>query len=407
VPFPLSNRRLRQRALAALLGLALLALAPAAARADVQPLRWSPPPLVNPTTIQLGQGVTHTVLDPSKDYIIKLPSYQKVGGTEIEGGHNVVIKGGSIAIPPTAANDPERRGIYIKNNEGTVHIEGVQIEDQPGAIGDGIDISAPDSTVQVENVRIVNINGGLSTFHADVIQPWGGVKDLRVDGLTGTSNYQGLFLAQDLGPIGSVELQRINLSPTPGPYDGGGHMLWITSGVSSCASYPLSLSNVYIQPRVGRSLGTSVWPQLGSSLACTGSTAGGEMSWSALGVNGGVSEGTPLSGDFVPDRVAGLSYASPGYGSGAVAPPESPLAPTAGTPVGGASAPAAAPPPNAALSGSTAGCAGCTLPRAATASPAPHKASKTPRRKAHHKKHHKRHRHKKKRRRTGHNRKHR
>jgi hypothetical protein len=320
------------------------ALAPAAASADIGSLRWAPPTLVNPTTIQLGQGVTNTVLDPAKDYIVKLPPYQKLGGTEIEGGHNVVIQGGSIAIPPGLSSDAERRGIYIKNNEGTVHIEGVLIQGLPGSIGDGIDISAPDSTVQIENDRIVNMSGGLSTFHADVIQPWGGVRDLRVDGLTGSSNYQGLFLAQDLGPIGRVELQHVNLSQTPGPYDGGGHMLWITSGASTCTSYPLSLSNVYIAPRAGRSLGTSVWPQIGSSLACPGvGSLDGSVSWPALSVSGGVNVGAPAGGDYVPDGLAGLAYSTPGYSDGA-APPESP-APTA--PSGGTQSPSPQPPPDA------------------------------------------------------------
>jgi hypothetical protein len=372
----------------------LLALVPGHVQAAIGQLRWSPPPLVNPTTIQLGPGVTHTVLNHSKDYIIKLPPFQKVGGTEIEGGHNVVIEGGSIAIPPNLSSDAERRGIYIKNNEGTVHVEGVLIQGQPGSIGDGIDISAPHSIVQLENDRIVALNGGQSTFHADVIQPWGGVRDLRVDGLTGSSNYQGLFLAQDLGPIGSVSLQHVNLFQTPGPYDGGGHMLWITSGISTCTSYPLSLSQVYIQPRAGRSLFTSVWPQLSSSLACPGISADGGLSWPSLGVSGGVAAGMPAAGDFVPAGVAGIDYASPGYRDGTV-PPSSPPNPPVGDPP--PAGPVHAPASDAATSGTAVACTACSVTqRTPAARPTTRKSVRGHRvtRKHHHKKKHKKRHHK-------------
>jgi hypothetical protein len=231
------------------------------------------------------------------------------------------------------------------------------------------------------------MNGGLSNFHADVIQPWGGVRDLRVDGLTGSSNYQGLFLAPDLGPIGQVELQDVNLSQIPGPYDGGGHMLWFTSGVSSCTSYPLSLSNIYVAPRVGRSLGTSVWPQVGSTLPCPGvAGSNGSVSWhQGLSVSGDVNVGPPASGDFVPAGVPGLSYSSPGYGDGS-APPQlpPPTTPSGGTtPPPDASAPA--PPP--------------ALAPAAPAAPAPaapvERKVVSRHRVAHKKKHHAKPKHKK------------
>lgn len=390
------------RATAAIaLGLTLAAIGPATALADTDSVRWAPPTLTNPTTIQLGQGVTHTVLDKSKDYIVKLPAYTKVGGTEIEGGHNVVIQGGHISIPPNLTNDAARRGIYLKDNTGTVHIEGVLIDAQPGAISDGIDISAPDATVQIENDRIVKMSGGLSTFHADVIQPWGGVKDLRIDRLTGSSNYQGLYLAQDLGRIGRVELSNINLSQTAGPYDGGGHMLWITSGVSSCTSYPLTLSNVYIQPRVGRSLNTSVWPQVGSSLACPAVPIIGGITWLGLGVSGGVSSGVPAGGDYVPSNLPGLAYVSRGYGGDS---------PSSGS--GSGDAPVASTPPDASDPAPpqpapvTAAAPATSSPSAAPSAPAArrtapahrvlHKKHKAKKKKAHH--HKKRHHKKRKRR---------
>ena len=56
----------------------------------------------------------------------------------------------------------------------------------------GLPLKAPEAIVQVQNVRIYN-GGGFDTAnhnHSDIIQPWGGVKELRIDYLTGSTNYQ-------------------------------------------------------------------------------------------------------------------------------------------------------------------------------------------------------------------------
>lgn len=296
---------------------ALLPAAPAAADS----LRWAPPPLTNPTTIELGQGFTITSLDRTRDYIVKLPPYKKLGGTVIRGGRNVVIVGGHISVPPDQPDDTHRRALYIKENAGTVHVEGVLIDASAGGVSDGIAIASPESTVQIQNVRVAGLTGTQSGFHADVLQPWGGVGALRVDRLTGSSNYQGLFLPRDLGDIGSVSLSRVNLFPAPGPYEGGGHMLWITPGLWSCQSYPLELSEVYVRPRSGASLPWSVWPQRDAGFGCPNSaTAEGGVTWPGLQVRGQVKPSTTATTDFVPEGAAGVGYASPGYGDGTPVP---------------------------------------------------------------------------------------
>jgi hypothetical protein len=280
-------------------------------------LRWQPPELVNPAVIKLGNGYTHTSLSTKRDYIIELPKDRKVGGTWLDGGHNVVVVGGSITIPaqtePGSANDAQRTGIYIKGATGTVHIEGVEIDGEPGAEFDGIDINAPDATVQLENLRVMGVKGGFSGVHADVVQPWGGVKDLRIDNLTATSNYQGLMLPIALGPIGSAELSRIDMvATTEAPIDKGGHMLWLTTGSNTCTAYPVSLSDVYITPRPGEHIGTAVWPASNSALSCKEDGVG-IARWPDLPVEGAVNEGTPPVGDFVPASTAGRGYRSAGY----------------------------------------------------------------------------------------------
>jgi hypothetical protein len=280
-------------------------------------LRWAPPELVNPITIQLGNGYTHTSLSPQRDYIVKLPPTDKLGGTWLDGGHNVVVIGGEITVPsgtrPGSAYDAERNGIYIKDATGTVHIEGVRINGAPEVEFDGVDINAPQATVQLENMRIEGVRGRFSAFHGDVVQPWGGVADLRIDRMTASSNYQGLTLQQDLGPIGSAELSDVDLTGnTEGPLDKGGHLLWLTRGSGTCEAFPVSLSNVFVDPRPDLTFATSVWPAVNSRLPCD-ETGISSAIWPTLPVAGSVTDGTPPTGPFVAPGVAGLGYVSPGY----------------------------------------------------------------------------------------------
>ena len=291
-------------------------------------LRYPPPLLEHPITLKLGAGVTYNKLADGQDYLVQLPAVKKIGSTILEGGRNIVIIGGYVTLPvllkpsgqPDLSNGAISRGIYIKNNHGVVHIEGLLVDATGGGMSDGIDIASPDSIVQIENVRVDGLFGFNDQFHADVVQPFGGVKELRIDKLTGYSAYQGLTIGQDLGPIGSAAIFRANLvcihPQINGPGNNGGYMLWFTShGGGADTTYPLILDEVYIQPRAGRTLGRSVWPPVGfphcpAVVAADGSVA----AWpSLLKVKGCVKQGLPPHGDFVPMGVAGLKYVSPGY----------------------------------------------------------------------------------------------
>jgi hypothetical protein len=270
-------------------------------RAGTFRLRWPAPALLEPETIELGTGPTTTVLDETRDYIVKLPATKKVGGTAIIGGRNVVIVGGHVTVPEDAETDWERRAIYIKDNAGTVHIEGVLIDSSGGSPSDAIAIAAPDSTVQVQNVRVEDLKGDESGWHADIIQPWGGVGELRVDRLTGSSSYQGLFLRPDLGSIGAIHLSNINLRQTP---DGAGKLLWFTTG---CDTAPSTLSEIYITSDAGNPLANLVWPTPWES-ECPATVTSEAASWPDLPIGGRVKSGDPPAGDFVPAGLAGSGY---------------------------------------------------------------------------------------------------
>jgi hypothetical protein len=162
----------------------------------------------------------------------------------------------------------------------------------------------------MQNIRVDGMQGGMSGNHADVFQPWGGVREFRMDRVTGSTNYQGLHIFENMGPIGGGTVRNTNIaSSEAGPVDKGGYFLWMDCG----DGFPLALDNVYVAGRAGRQLGQSVWPTPGDS-GCPAQISGGRATWPGNpNLSGGVLEGRPASGDFVPAGSVGLGYTSPGY----------------------------------------------------------------------------------------------
>jgi hypothetical protein len=281
-------------------------------------LRWAPPTLSHPSTITLGNGYTETHLETNRDYVVKLPATDKLGGVTLEGGHNIVVIGGHITVPanspPGHVDDRFRTGLYIKGATGTVHVEGVLFDGAPGAVFDAIDIDAPKATVQLEDIRAEGIKGRFNGFHADAVQPWGGVKDLRIDYFSATSNYQGITIPIDKGPIGSAQVSHVDMHGLLAEHEKGGHLLWLTTGSRTCHSYPVQLSDVYVQPRRDLTFGESVWPQVGRPRSCGAKTRNGFASWPRLpNIQGRVRAGSPPGGPYVPPGVAGTGYVTRGY----------------------------------------------------------------------------------------------
>jgi hypothetical protein len=283
--------------------------------------------MVNPLTVEVGQGNNHISLNSGRDYVLVLPTGGLTGTLWINGGHNVSLIGGKVTVPSTAnqtdnGRDDTDTAIYVKGATGIVHIEGVLIEGESDVMFDGIDINAPLATVQIENVRIAGVAGSYSSEHGDVVQTWGGVKDLRIDRLSADSDYQGLTIDPDLGPMGSAQIDDVDLTVDATPPAlvattvGGGHMIWLTSGSTTCNSFPVSLSNVYVSSkRPGLPLPATVWPQAErTTLSCAGDLIGNQVSYPNLPVTGDITLGSPPAGEYVPPGVAGTSYSTPGYG---------------------------------------------------------------------------------------------
>ena len=185
-----------------------------------QQLTWAPPPLVAPTTIKVTSSNRQLRLDPTRDYRIVLPSTPVTlkGGLVVQGGRNVELIGGEIAVP-TAQAEPkprQRRGLYLKDQTGTVHIEGLKLS---GELAEGIDLDqSKGATVQLENIEVGLVTGSYDGNHADLLQGWAGPNILRVDGFKGATTYQGFFLLPNQHysgpPPTSFDLRRIVIDST-------------------------------------------------------------------------------------------------------------------------------------------------------------------------------------------------
>lgn len=166
-------------------------------------------------------------------------------GVDVRGGRNVVWIGGHITVNDKGMVNPaHRRGVLFRDNftgftssdtststDGrTIHMEGVLIDGDD--LAEGIQLACPSAHVQLANVRVnevflrgaddrdgtgaYTVGAGIGASHPDIIQNYGGAKSLRIDGLTGRSAYQGLFLQEDEAQPGNqigtpVHLRRVNL----------------------------------------------------------------------------------------------------------------------------------------------------------------------------------------------------
>src|SRR5215212_637724 len=241
---------------------------------DTSKLAWAPPVLTTPISVDVpandtryGNGVTKVVLASGQDARINLPSTTKAGGLWIEGGRNVVVIGGHIQPNPnhsTISGSLGMRGIYVKNNTGVVHVEGVLIDSPDDREYDAMEIDSGGTTLQLENNRWLKVAGTYSTNHGDVLHPFGtGVREVRIDKLTASSRYQGLQLYDRAG--GGATMKNVDITARPQTSGtSGGHMIWV--GDDACHHTPsYSFSQVYVTPRPDRTLGNSIWPTSSAS----------------------------------------------------------------------------------------------------------------------------------------------
>jgi len=253
-------------------------------------LTWAPPTLTNPITLAVTPGHASLTLEPGLDYTVTLPRtpVDLPGGVSISGGHNVVIIGGVIQVPAKgeAPAPKQRRGLYLKGQTGTVHVEGVRMT---GDLSEGFNLDQREGAViQIENVQVDLVHGSHDGHHADVIQTWAGPRVLRVDGLRAATRYQGFFLLpnqwwKQAGPPEAFVFRRTVLTMMPG----SAYAVWLPERNPSWLDFS------------------------GITVRLDGRAATGKLSWpnSSLGLKVAAA-GTAAD---LPAGMPGGSYTSPGY----------------------------------------------------------------------------------------------
>lgn len=255
------------------------------------PSAWSKPPLVNPVTIQLSPTNDNLALPQNQDYILQCPD----GGLTIPhaltvwGGHNVVFENCNITIttPDWAA--------HFKNTAGTLWVHDVHFGGI--ALTGGVQLQEPGATVVMRDVLFDEVHGSYSTNHAELIQTWAGPSRLLIDGLTGPTEYQGLFLEPnqfDSGPAPAVfDFRHIDIDDTAGAY-----ALWlgdVTGSPSTQANAAIgtwNLQDVYVDPNPARTWpGWWLWPKPST----------GDTTW------GGVIAGVPPVRHYVTASATGAT----------------------------------------------------------------------------------------------------
>jgi hypothetical protein len=316
--------------------------APAMPSISPSALSWAPPPcgdairtcqdvyLTNPSGCP--PACPHQFLfsggSPSADYRVHLPTGGPlIGGIDIDNGHNVIVIGGEIDLAtPCMTDNNVCHGINISTGStGEVYVEGVLIKNPDPThsqyTGDGIDVNSSTlARLTLQNLRIEGIDGcdsgAFPSAHADVFQPYNaGGTAIRVDHLTGSSTFQGMQIDPDLSAPVSGDYRNVNINMLPNTHGcGGNHYGWWLTKYPTCNTYPMSLTNDWEQEPNG-SLGLNgVWPDTDAILGCPAQYSGKVATWPNLPlVTGGVNNGLPPGGDFVPVGVAGLGYVSPGY----------------------------------------------------------------------------------------------
>lgn len=260
-------------------------------------LTWAPPELDDPVTVKAPTDGQDLHLDLDQDYIIEMPDepLDVRGGLVVNGGRNVVLIGGEIRISESGDRAQEIRGLYLRKQTGTIHVEGLHITG--AALGEGINLDQREgATVQLQNILVDTVDGERDGHHADLLQTWAGPSVLRIDRLTGRTTYQGFFLLPKQFLEEEPErfdLRRVNIH---GVGDAA-YLLWRDG-----ADWPIDVQDVWVAPSEDddRTEDDDVD-------AFTWAKGDDPDAW------GDVRVGTPPGGDFVTEDRVGLGYESPGY----------------------------------------------------------------------------------------------
>lgn len=321
--------------------------------ASQQQIRVRATALTSGTIAGSIHGNNCTGMLANQDYLIYCPvpivlNYPNIGAVKFAGGRHIVWIGGETNTPlqTLGIGDTYCRSIYTEYCTGVFHMEGLYLHGVD--LSDGFQLYSPEAIIQIQRCRVGDENEpitahNLTTFadkHPDIIEGEGGWRELRVDKLTGWSNYQGIFLNQVKTKHGRFNtLRRVDLNgAVDGVPTGSRQLFW--QGDDSGRT---QIEEFYVQPHTektslnkyntlftsGRYYGTvaeadanrrqQVFAPTGlvnptSADSPTSSRWIEETYWlPKAAVTGHMKLGPPPGGEFVPAADVGCSYQPLGY----------------------------------------------------------------------------------------------
>ncbi len=212
---------------------------PSASRPSV----WDRPTLVHPQTITITPANHNLKLSQSQDFILRCPNGPVMLPSKLVvwGGRNVELEDCNLHVHNDWVG-------YLQHQTGTLWIHNVHFG---GAhLTGGIQLQEPGANVVMRDVLFDKVYGSLHTNHAELIQTWCGPKRLLIDGLTGSTTYQGLFLLPNQWcstRLSQFDLRHVNIDDS-----GGAVALWLGDVKGGNAALPLSVSDVYVNPPIKR-----------------------------------------------------------------------------------------------------------------------------------------------------------
>jgi hypothetical protein len=278
----------------------------------VTDIKYDLPNMNNPTIIDLNTTADQDwwSFRPDEDVIfIGADTPRTASRLQTEGGHNIVVLGGDYQ--PTGSATAT---LYFTKLSGSVHVEGVHIDQSNGGNRDAIAVYGaegmqPDVTLQ--NVLVDHNTGQNNGVHGDIFQTHGAVGDIRIYNMTADTNYQGIFIAPQYDPSHkSAELENVDIKYGEGG-DSISYLYWFLDAASE-KPFPVSLTNVFAQPRDGQAAeDLAVWPKAGLGDGIGAVRDGNEISWPGLPYTGHITVGSPEH-SFVSAADVGIGYTHPG-----------------------------------------------------------------------------------------------
>src|ERR1044072_1366915 len=265
------------------------------------PLAFQPPTLASPTTLTVADADSRNLnLSAGQDYIIRItqPLTSVVGGqggirVVGNGARHVVLIGGEINIAAGRTTLGERRALSFEGITGTVHVEGFYA--YGAGLTEGIQFYDV-GVAQVCNTRIDELvatdMAGFTDNHPDAIQLLKAGTQLKVDGLTARTTYQGILaLSTDPQPCGPMELHRCQLIGRDDQLNNlhRGYLL------NNSDTVPLTV-------------GTDCWVTTRADRPDLAYFANGQSSTAA-----GINLGARSAGDVVLASMVGMNYAPRGF----------------------------------------------------------------------------------------------